>query len=103
MGFPLSAQTIYQDLVEMHRLRSISAIGGTPFLKELPQGKYWYARQRIGDRPVDRYIGPDNLALRERLESAAKRQEAQSDFERRAARFVAQLRSAGLPGMPSTN
>jgi len=35
MRFPLSAQTIYQDLLEMHRLRSISAIGGTPRPHEL--------------------------------------------------------------------
>jgi hypothetical protein len=59
MRFPLSASTIYQDLLEMHRLRSISTIGGTPFLKELAHGKYWYARQRVGDRLVDRYIGPE--------------------------------------------
>jgi len=102
MRFPLSAQTIYQDLVETHRSRSVSAVGGTPFLKELPQGKYWYARQRIGDRPVDRYIGPDSPALRKQLESAAEHQEAQRNFDRRAAKFVAQLRSAGLPAMDRT-
>lgn len=102
MRFSLSAQTIYQDLVEMHRLRSISTVGGTPFLKELPQGKYWYARQRVGDRPVDRYIGPDSPVLRERLESATTHQESQKDFDRRAAKFVAQLRSAGLPTMDRT-
>jgi len=54
MRFPLSTHTIYQAPVEMRRLRSISIIGGTPFLKELPQGKYWYARRRIGNAPVDR-------------------------------------------------
>ncbi len=102
MRYPLSAQTIYQDLLEMHRSRSISTVGGTPFLKELPQGKYWYARQRVGDRPVDRYIGPDSPALRERLESATKHQEAQRDFDRRAAKFVAQLRSAGVPATDRT-
>jgi hypothetical protein len=26
-------------VLEMHRFRSISSVGGTPFLKELPQGK----------------------------------------------------------------
>jgi hypothetical protein len=56
----------------MYRQRSISTIAGTPFLKELPKGKYWYARQRIGDSPIGRYIGPDSPALRERLVSAAK-------------------------------
>src|SRR5215467_2937199 len=102
MRFPLSAHTIYQDLLEMHRLGSIAAIGGTPFLKELPYGKYWYARQRIGHRPVDRYIGPDSPALRERLASVAKHHQAQKDFDRRAATFVAQLRSAGLPAVNRT-
>jgi hypothetical protein len=102
MRLPLSAHTIYQDLLEMHRLHAISEVGGTPFLKELPHGKYWYARQRIGDRPVDRYIGPDSDDLRERLQSTAQHHEARKDFERRAAVFVAQLRSAGLPTMDRT-
>ena len=102
MRFPLSAHTIYQDLLDMHRLRSIAEIGGTPFLKELPHGKYWYARQRIGAHPVDRYIGPDSPALRGRLQSAAQHREARKDFDRRAATFVAQLRSAGLPVMNRT-
>jgi hypothetical protein len=102
MRLPLSAHTIYQDLLEMHRLRAISEIGGTPFLKELPHGKYWYTRQRIGNRPVDRYVGPDSEALRERLQSAAQHHEARKDFERRAAVFVAQLRSAGVPTVDRT-
>jgi hypothetical protein len=102
MRFPLSVHTIYQDLLEVHRLRAIAAVGGTPFLKELPHGKYWYARQRIGDRPVDRYIGPDSPELRERLQSAGQLPQAQRDFERRAAVFVAQLRSAGVPTVDRT-
>ncbi len=102
MRFPLSVHTIYQDLLEMHRLRAIAAVRGTPFLKELPHGKYWYARQRIGDRLVDRYIGPDSPELRERLQSAGQLPQAQREFERRAAVFVAQLRSAGVPTVDRT-
>ncbi|HLI13465.1 MAG TPA: GSU2403 family nucleotidyltransferase fold protein [Alphaproteobacteria bacterium] len=102
MAFPLSVQTTYQDLVEMHRLQALSEIPGTPFLKELPQGKYWYARRRIGDRTVDRYIGPDSGALRDKLQQAKGSQEARREFERRAARLVAQLRGAGLPGLDRT-
>jgi hypothetical protein len=97
LSLPLSVQTTYQDLLEMQGLRSISNLGGTPFLKELRQGKYWYARQRIGDRPIDRYIGPDSPALRKQLEPAAQQREPQKAFEQRAAKLVAQLRSAGLP------
>jgi len=99
--FPLSAHTIYEELVEMHRLRSISDIGGTPFLKQLSSGRYWYGRQRIGPRPVDRYIGPDSPELRERLRSA-RPHEPHKDFERRAATFVAQLRRAGYPAVDRT-
>ena len=97
MRYPLSIHTIYQDLLEAHRLRAVSTIGGMPFLKELPQGKYWYARQRIGDRPVDRYIGRDSDELRDRIERAKREHEADKSFERRCAIMVAQLRAAGLP------
>lgn len=101
MRFSLSAHTIYEELVELHRRRSISAIGGTPFLKQLPHGRYWYGRQRIGVRPVDRYIGPDSPELRARLQSVQS-DETQKDFERRGSTFVAQLRSAGYPAVDRT-
>lgn len=99
MRYPLSVHTAYQDLLESHRQRAVAEIGGAPFLKELPQGKYWYARQRIGDRLVDRYLGPDSEELRRRIDQAKGEREAGKAFERRASSLVAQLRSAGLPAV----
>lgn len=97
MQLPLAAQTAYQDLLERHRLRAVREIGGTPFLKELPKGRYWYARQKIGDRPVDRYIGPDTNDVRGRIEALKEAAEDDRSFEREASLLVAQLRAAGLP------
>lgn len=99
-SFPLAVQTAYQDLLEAHKMRAVSDLGGTPFLKEQGEkGSYWYARQRIGDRVVDRYIGPDSEELRERIERAREIIEDQKAFEKRCSSLVAQLRAAGLPAL----
>ena len=98
--FPLAVQTTYQDLLEAHKTPVDSAIGGTPLLKHRgAQGRYWYARQRIGDRVVDRYIGRDTPELRERIKAAEKQREDQRTLAKRNARLVAQLRAAGLPAL----
>lgn len=98
--FPLAVQTTYQDLLEAHKMRAVSAIGGAPLLKHLgTQGSYWYARQRIGDRVVDRYIGRDTPELRKRVEAAEKQREDHRTLAKRHARLVAQLRAAGLPAL----
>ncbi|WP_300381098.1 GSU2403 family nucleotidyltransferase fold protein [Henriciella sp.] len=96
---PLSVQTTYQDLVEAHRMRAVSDLGGTPFLKTANSNRYWYARQRVGDRVVDRYIGPDSPELRNHIERAREAAEDTRQFERRCASMVAQLRAAGVPAI----
>lgn len=102
VSFPLAVQAAYQDLLEAHRLRRIADIPGAPYLKEADGRKYWYAQQRIGDRPVDKYLGPDSEALRERIEKARAEQETQKTFERRCGALVAQLRAARLPALDRT-
>ncbi|MCY4098201.1 MAG: GSU2403 family nucleotidyltransferase fold protein [Rhodospirillales bacterium] len=98
--FPLAVQTTYQDLLEAHKMQAVSAIGGTPLLKHQgTQASYWYARQRIGDRVVDRYIGRDTPELRKRIKAAEKQREDQRTLAKRNARLVAQLRAAGLPAL----
>ena len=100
ISFPLAIQTSYQDLLEAHKTRTISDLGGTPFLKDQgDQGSYWYARQRIGDRVVDRYLGRDSKDLRERIGQAQEALEDQKTFDRRCSSLVAQLRAAGLPAL----
>lgn len=97
MRLPLATHTAYQDLLEAHRARNIARIAGTPFLKELPQGNYWYARQKIGEKIVDRYIGPDSDDLRQRIAKMRETIEDDKAFEQHCSLLVAQLRAAGLP------
>lgn len=100
VSFPLAVQTAYQDLLDTHKTRMVSDLGGTPFLRNQgAQGSYWYARQRVGDRVVDRYIGRDSAELRERIAKARETLEDQKQFDRRCASLVAQLRAAGLPAL----
>lgn len=98
--FPLATQTAYQDLLEAHKMRTVSDLGGRLYLKDQgEQGRYWYTRRRIGDRVVDRYIGRDTDELRERIEKAEQDREDQKAFEQRCASLVGQLRAAGVPAL----
>ena len=99
-SFPLALQTAYQDLLESHKIRAVSDLGGTPFLKNQgAQGGYWYARQRIGTRVVDRYIGRNTPEIHERIERTKHELKNQKAFERHCTTLVAQLRVAGLPAL----
>lgn len=98
--FPLAVQTAYQDLLEAHQTWAVSDIGGKPLLKDQgTHGHYWYSRQRIGNRVVDRYIGRDTPELRMRIEAAETQREHQKTLARRCAGLVAQLRAATLPAL----
>ncbi|TWG90648.1 hypothetical protein L598_006700000050 [Mesorhizobium sp. J18] len=96
MRYPISVHTVYHDLLEAHRQRAARSHSGTPFLKKVSGGKYWYARQRVGGKIIDRYIGPDSDDLRTRIEDMREDIEDEKVFERRCALLVAQLRAAGL-------
>lgn len=97
-SFPISIHTTYHDLLQAHSIRAISDIPGKPFLRDMGEkGKYWYARQRIGEKTVQKYVGPDTPEVRERISDAAAANEEAHEFERRCASMVAQLRAAGVP------
>lgn len=99
-SFPLSTHTTYQDLLQAHAVQAISDIPGKPFLRDMgKKGKYWYARQRIGDKTTQKYIGPDTEEIRERINTAKAANEEAQAFERRCASMVAQLRAAGVPAL----
>ena len=99
-SFPLSTHTTYQDLLQAHSIRAISDIPGKPFLRDMgKKGKYWYTRQRIGEKTAQKYVGPDTPEVRERISKAAAANEEEQAFERRCASMVAQLRAAGVPAL----
>ena len=97
-SFPLSVHTTYQDLLQAHLVQAVADIPGQPFLRDMGEkGKYWYARQRIGDRTLQKYIGPDTPEVRQRIDKAKAVRDERQAFERRCASLVAQLRAAGVP------
>lgn len=98
-AFPLSVQTTYQDLLEAHRQQAVSNPGGAPVLKEKNGRKYWYVRQRLGSRIVERYLGPQSPELDRRIEAGRDAALDHAVFEKRCASMVAQLRAAGLPAL----
>lgn len=60
---------------------------------------YWYARQRVGDRTVDRYIGRDTPELRERPKALESTESDRKALDARCAGWVAQLRAGRLPAL----
>lgn len=90
--------TLYQDLVDAHLGRTPSdRPGGAPFRRIVRGKPYWYASERSGARIVQRYLGPDNEAVRARIDALAAARDEGRTFETRAAEMVAQLRAARLP------
>lgn len=99
-SFPLSIHTGYQDLLQAHAVRAIADIPGKPFLRDMGgKGKYWYSRQRIGDKTIQKYVGPDTSEIRERIEVAKVESEESQAFNQRCSSMVAQLRAAGVPAL----
>lgn len=83
-SFPLSVHVTDQDLLQAHAVRAISDISGKPFLRNMREkGKYWYARQRIGDQAIQKYVGPDTPEIHERIEVAKEANEKGQAFDRR--------------------
>lgn len=100
MSFTLAAQTAYQDLLETRKMWAVSESKGTPFLKDQDKkGQYWYARQRIGGRVIDTYIGPNTPDLRAQIDTLKSKVHDQKAIEARCSSLVAQLRAAGLPAL----
>ena len=93
---PLSVQTTYQSLLDAHLMRAADPMDGSPNLVERGDKAYWYTKVRIGDRTINRYIGPDSNDLRERMEHVRTERQDAKTFDRHCGLLAAQLRAAGL-------
>jgi hypothetical protein len=94
---PLSAHTVYQDLLQALLDCQVSEFVGKPLLREISGKHYWYAKSRLGDRVIQRYVGRDTPELRIRLaERQTIRRNEKAASERRSLQ-VAQLRAAQMP------
>ena len=95
--FSLSVHTTYQDLVQTLAQASTSELLGSPQKKTVGPASYWYMRQRIGTKTVDRYVGPDTQEVRARIEEAKAKASTLRDTHKRTGLLCAQLRAAGVP------
>lgn len=85
----------WNDLLRMLKDAKVSELRGAPKLKTVRGRKYWYDQYRIGTEVVDRYIGEDSEALRERLERLGELAQARKANERERARLMRVLRAEG--------
>jgi hypothetical protein len=94
---PLTVQTAYAELIDQLRVARLSSFpAGSSFRKRTVSGRpYWYIQPPTlaGERPPERYLGPDSKALAEAI-SAAKT--AKSDEDSRRV-LVRSLVASGLP------
>ncbi len=94
---PLTVQTTYADLLARLQEDAVLELGGTPVLRERSGRKYWYAVQRLADRTVERYIGPDTKEVRARVGQAEKAKGDLKQREKQRGGLVRMCREGGLP------
>jgi len=85
----------WADLLRMLKDTHVSELRGSPKLKTVGKKKYWYDQYRIGKQVIDRYIGEDNDALRDRLERLGDLAKDRKANERERARLMRVLRAEG--------
>lgn len=85
----------WSDLLRMLKDFQVSELRGSPKLKTVGNKKYWYDQFRIGTQVVDRYIGEDNEALRNRLDRIGQSKSERKANERERARLMRVLRAEG--------
>ena len=85
----------WADLLRMLKDVQVSELRGSPKLKTVGNKKYWYDQFRIGTEVVDRYIGEDSEALRNRLERIGDLARERKVNERERSRLMRVLRAEG--------
>lgn len=94
---PLTVQTTYADLLTRLQEDAVLEIGGTTVLRERSGRKYWYSVQRLADRTVERYLGPDTKEVRASVEQARKVKADLRQREKQRGGLVRMCREGGLP------
>ena len=94
---PLAVQTTYADLVTRLQEDAVLELGGTTVLRERSGRKYWYSVQRLADRTVERYLGPDSEEMRTRVEQAEKVNKDLRRREKQRGVLSRMCREGGLP------
>lgn len=99
---PLTAQTAYSDLLQRLQEDALVETGGAPVERTVRGRRYWYARTLIGDREVQRYLGPDSPQMREHIEGARRINEDLRERERARRQLVEMLKGRSIPRIDRT-
>lgn len=93
---PSSAQSAYADLLDSLTGTPPPSRGITVFTRTLKQKRYWYLQSVIGEKKQSFYLGPDDHATRQWIESAKTRQQNDVEEHPTRERLVATGVAAGL-------
>src|SRR5438552_13060654 len=93
---PLTVQSAYSDLLGRGQDDAVLEIGGTPVLRDRGGRKYWYSVQRLADRTVEKYLGPDTQEVRGRVERAQRVREDLKQRDAERSRLTRMCREGGL-------
>lgn len=96
LRLPLTAQTVYAELLSRLQDDAVLELEGTPVLRARGGRKYWYAVQRLADRTVERYLGPDTWPVQARVERARAVNEDMRRRRSQHGRLVRMCRAAGM-------
>lgn len=85
----------YQDLLRLAQDERMSEIQGAPTRVTVKNRVFWYDKFRLGNKMVQKYIGPDSAALRARLEQLETLKEDRTARRKERTRLVRILRAEG--------
>lgn len=95
MLLPESTQTVYAQLLDELTGAALPSRGLTFVARKVGGHRYWYMQVVIGSERQSFYVGPDNDAVRGRVEAARSRWEAERLSGEVRSRLVEMLRSGG--------
>lgn len=93
---PVPIQTAYHELMQRFRARPpLSVLGSIMRIEKSGRG-YWVSRRRIGDRVVEKTIGPETPEVLATVAAARAEREVYDGWRKKNATLVSMLRAAGL-------
>lgn len=98
--YPAHLQAIYSELLgrtQQAELEGLIEREASLAVKEVSGRRYWYARRRIGERIVERYIGPETPDLLLRIETLRAEAADAKAAARGRRELVSMLRAGGYP------
>src|SRR3546814_5202749 len=98
--YPAQLQAIYSELLgrtQQAELEGLVEKAASLAAKEVAGRRYWYARRRVGERVVERYVGPETPELLGHLDAMRAEAEDAKAAAHGRRELVRLLRAGGYP------